>query len=156
QMQQTGDPVEVLQLRVGLETVDVRRRTTTYRQRVNEVREVILARQLRTAHIKQTLERFKALVEKYPAGEVAAQRLLILFVRLQRERSQYRVGGAVAYEGELRTLNDELFALEDKLYEFDYDVQDRLQQVTVPFATSASPQPTPALTSVQPLLEQQK
>ena len=156
QMQQALDPVEAMQLRVGLETVEIRSRTTEYRRRLNEVRDVILTRQLGNAHIKQNLERFKALVEKYTAGEVVAQRLLILFSRLQRERSQYNVERAVAYEGELRTLNDQLFELEDKLYEFDYEAQHRLPQVTLPSNASVSSQQTPVLNSVQPLLDQQK
>jgi small-conductance mechanosensitive channel len=101
-------------------------------------------------------DRFKALLEKYTAGEVVAQRLLILFARLQRERNQYSVERAVSYEGELQTLNDQLFELEDKLYEFDYETQHRLQQLTNPSDASVSPQQTTAINRVQPLLDQQK
>ncbi|NOT54214.1 MAG: hypothetical protein HOP18_06370, partial [Deltaproteobacteria bacterium] len=88
-MQQALNPVEALQLSVGLETVEIRRRTADSRRRLNEVSELMLTYERKVGHTKQLGDRLNALIEKYAAGEAAGQRLLVLFERLQRERAQY-------------------------------------------------------------------
>lgn len=161
-MQQALNPVEALQLSVGLETVGIRRQTADSRRRLNEVSELVLAYERKVAHTKQLGDRLNALIEKYAAGEAAGQRLLVLFERLQRERAQYNAALVAPLDQELRTFNEQLFTLEDTLYEFDYTTEQRLAQLTSTTAQDASPQagqaeqPGVVPSSPRPLFEEQK
>lgn len=161
-MQQALNPVEALQLSVGLETVEIRRQTADSRRRLNEVSDLVLAYERKVAHTKQLGDRLNALIEKYAAGEAAGQRLLVLFERLQRERAQYNAALVAPLDQELRTFNEQLFTLEDTLYEFDYTTEQRLAQLTSATAKDAAPQggqaeqPGVVPPSLRPLFEEQK
>jgi small conductance mechanosensitive channel len=158
-MQQALNPVEALQLSVGLETVEIRRQTADSRRRLNEVSELVLAHERKVSHIKQLSDRLNALIEKYAAGEAAGQRLLVLFERLQRERAQYNAAAVSPLDQELRIFNEQLFTLEDTLYEFDYTTEQRLAQLTPAIAKDASLQSGQSgvvSRSLRPLFDEQK
>lgn len=155
-MQQALNPVEALQLSIGLETVEIRRQTADARQRLNELSELVLAQEQKAAHTKQLSDRLSALIEKYAAGEATGQRLLVLFERLQRERVQYNAVAMTPLDQELRTFNEKLFTLEDTLYEFDYTRAQRLAQLTTSLATDAPAQSNAVRQSVHPLFDEQK
>lgn len=155
-MQQALNPVEALQLRVGLETVEIRRQTADARRRLNELSELVLTHERKAAHTKQISDRLSALIEKYAAGEATGQRLLVLFDRLQRERAQYDAAAMAPLDQEIRALHEQLFTLEDTLYEFDYTTDQRLAQLTITLATDAPEQSGPIQRSMRLLFDEQK
>lgn len=155
-MQQALNPVEALQLSVGLETVEIRRQTADARRRLNEVSELVLAHERKVAHTKQLSDRLTALIEKYAAGEAAGQRVLVLFERLQRERAQYNAAVVSPLGQELRVFNEQLFTLEDTLYEFDYITEQRLAPLTPTLTKDALPQSDTVERSIRPLFDEQK
>ena len=155
-MQQALNPVEALQLRVGLETVEIRRQTADARRRLNELSELVLTQERKAAHTKQISDRLSALIEKYAAGEATGQRLLMLFDRLQRERVQYDAAAVAPLDQEIRTLNEQLFTLEDTLYEFDYTTEQRLAHLTTALAKDAPAQSSMVHRSIRLLFDEQK
>lgn len=155
-MQQALNPVEALQLRVGLETVEIRRQTADARRRLNELSELVLTHERKAAHTKQISDRLNALIEKYAVGEATGQRLLVLFDRLQRERAQYDAAAMATLDQEIRALNEQLFTLEDTLYEFDYTTDQRLAQLTTTLAPDAPEQSNPVQRSMRLLFDEQK
>ncbi|GIX47320.1 MAG: hypothetical protein KatS3mg131_1531 [Candidatus Tectimicrobiota bacterium] len=127
-MEQTADPAEALRLAVSLETVDIRKQTAAYRQQLHELGETILAQEKRLAQVQQDMNRLLSLVEKYASGEGVAQRLLVAFEQLRRERLRASDKPLQALTARLRALTEQLFALDDRLYEFDRQAEARLSR----------------------------
>ena len=157
QMAQATDPAEALTLKVRLETVGIRRATADYRQQLNDLSDEVLAQERKNARARQNVERLAALVEKYSGGEVIAQRLLVIFGRLQRERAQYNPMLVTQLQERLSTLNERLFVLEDKLYEFDRESETHLSQLKAAFPdTLPTPQRDTAVAEMRTLYDEQK
>lgn len=118
-LQQTTDPVESLLLAIELETLPIRQSTTEYKQQLHEVSNAVLEQEKRNAHEKQEVERLTTLVKKYASGEGVARRLLVAFERLRREKTHLRDTSDKAPEEALHRLTEQMFMLDDHLYEFD-------------------------------------
>lgn len=155
QLQQTADPVEAAQLAVRLETVHSRQTTLEYRQRLNQLRGEMLVQEQRNAQVRQDMDRWTSLVEKYGHGEGVAQRLLIAFERVQRERLRVRSTPERPFEARLRMLTTQMLALDDRLYEFDRQAEARLAEVEATRA-SAAVAPKTDVSAVRTALEDQK
>ena len=154
QLQQTTDPVEAMSLAVMLETVDSRKTIAEYRQRLNQLRGEILAQEQRNAQVRQDMDRWTSLVEKYGHGEEVAQRLLIAFERVQRERLRVRSTPEPPFEARLRTLTTQMLALDDRLYEFDRQADARLAEVAATRTSTASSEAK--VSPIRTALEEQK
>jgi small-conductance mechanosensitive channel len=126
QLAHTTDPTASLRLTVHLETIAIRTATADYQQQFNQLSNDVLAQEKRNAQERQDVDRLASLVERYTSGEGVAQRLMIAFERLRRERVRYRDTKVKEIEAQLHTLNERLFTLDDRLYEFDRQVDKRL------------------------------
>ncbi|GIX47258.1 MAG: hypothetical protein KatS3mg131_1469 [Candidatus Tectimicrobiota bacterium] len=129
QLEQAADPAEALALAVQLETVEIRKATAAYRQQLNRVGDQVLAQEKLNLQEKQDVERLTSLVEKYASGERVAQRLHLAFTRLRRERERFRDDLVKSLEAELQALTEKALELDDRLYEFDRQVEVRLQEL---------------------------
>jgi small-conductance mechanosensitive channel len=155
-MEHSMDPTEALVLGISLETVEIRRATADYRQQLNELSAEVLTQEKQNAQVKQNVDRLTALVEKYASGEVPAQRLVVLFERLQRERSRYRDTPVAILQRHLRVLNEQLFALDDRLFEFDSQADSTIADLTGLLSPATAEQRASSVTEVRQLLDEQK
>ncbi len=156
QMEQSLDPVAAFVLGTSLETVEIRRATADYRQQFHELSDDVLAQEKQNAQLKQDINRLTALMEKYASGEVPAGHLLSLFERLQRERVGYRDTPVAVLQGHLRVLNEQLFSLDDLLYEFDSREETALADLTVLLSLASAEEQEAAVTEVRQLLDEQR
>jgi hypothetical protein len=101
QLEQTFDPAEAVRLTVHLQTVDMRKATAEYRHQLNLLGDDLLSQEQRNTQVKQDVERLTSLVEKYASGEGIAQRLLLAFERLRRERLRYSDAPVKALEARI-------------------------------------------------------
>ena len=152
--QAQDDPVETLLLTVSLETIEIRRNTAADRQQLNAVRDAILEQEKHNAQIQTQVERLSSLAEKYTSGEVAGQRLLTIFERLQHERTQYERTLLSQLDKRIRLLNERLFALDDQLYDFDEVAEARITELAMLVIPEA--QQDTYYVDVRALLAQQK
>jgi len=65
----TTDPVEMLRLKVQLETIKLRKSTAAYRQQVNLLGDQMSAQEKRNEREQQEAEHLESLVKKYARGE---------------------------------------------------------------------------------------
>ena len=121
-------------LRLSLETVKIREQTTAYRQQLNQLGDEVLAQEKHIALLKQQLDRLKAVIEKYRSGEMSSPLLLATFERFQRNPTRYR-NVVPEVQSRARALNEQLFTLDDQLYEFDTQAEERLAQVRLSYMT---------------------
>ncbi|MGH9429330.1 MAG: hypothetical protein ACRD2L_23855, partial [Terriglobia bacterium] len=153
-MQETMDPVEAAVLGLSLETVQIREETAAYRQQLNQLGDEVLVQEKRNASLKQQLNRLKAVIEKYTSGEMSSPYLLATFERLQREQTQYRQVSPEIFQSHARTLNEQLFTLDDKLYEFDTQAEERIAQLQLGLGDTTSQRRERATIQVDLLNEQ--
>jgi small-conductance mechanosensitive channel len=126
QLEQTFDPAEAVQLTVHLETVDIRKATAEYRHQLTLLGDDLLTQEQRNTQVKQDVERLTSLVEKYASGEGIAQRLLLAFERLRRERLRYSDAPVKALEARIQGLTAQMFAMDDRLYDFYQQAETRM------------------------------
>jgi len=125
----TTDPVEMLRLKVQLETIKLRKSTAAYRQQVNLLGDQMSAQEKRNEHEQQEAEHLESLVKKYARGERIAQRLQVAFTRLRRQQAQYNTEQTKAMEVDLEALTEQELVLDEQLYEFDHSTEVRLRDV---------------------------
>lgn len=118
-LKKTADPAEEVVLAVELETVEIRKLTSRYRQQLNRVSDRVLVQEKFNSQEKQDLDRLVSLVERYAGGEHVAQRLQLAFARLRRERTLFRADLIGELEGRLQMLTEPSLDVDEQLYEFD-------------------------------------
>lgn len=157
QMHEGSDPTEAAVLEVSLQTLKLRRATVELRQDLEGHKGEVLAREKRNADLKQAIGRLQVLVEKYASGDVPASGLLIYHNRLEREHLAYRRDSTLPrLESKLRKTNAKLFALEDRLYEFDGHVDTELAQLETRLEGLPDAERDSALQKVRNLLGEQR
>jgi len=155
-MQETMDPIEAAVLRLSLETVEIREKTTAYRQQLNQLGDEVLTQEKHNALLKQQLDRLKAVIEKYKSGEMSSPLLLATFERLQQNPARYRNVSPDTFQSHARGLNEKLFALDDKLYEFDAQAEERIARLQLELRDPTPQQREKTTTQVGLLLNEQK
>lgn len=155
-MRQALSPSKALVLGVSLETVEIRRVTAAYRQRLNELSAEVPVREKDNARVKQVVDRLAALVKKYEGGEALTRHLLILFDRLQYKRKGYSDAPAKRYQSELRTMTDKIFALDTRLFEFDDRAAGQVAEVTRLLEAATPEERDASVAEARRLLEEQK
>ena len=151
-------PAARIYLQVRLDTERTRQRTADYQRQLNGLRKEVHLQENLNNQVRQDASRLLSLAEQYGSGEQVAQRLLLKFEHLRRERnrltdnlveslqsrffllpSQTRARPLDVLELRMRNLNDALFAVDDRLYEFDRFASGRENQLTAAlFAASPS------------------
>jgi hypothetical protein len=154
--EQSQGPAEKAALEIGLATVEIRRTTADFREQLNDLGKQTLVQARRNALARQTVDRLRALVEKYEAGDVPAQGVFIFFDRLVHERAQASESPVKALREELQQLNARLFALDDRLYDFDSRADEVLSRLRVELKTEAGKDIEVAVSAVRKPLEEQK
>ena len=148
---------ERVHLRIRLDTARIHQRTTDYQRQLDGLRSEVRAQKEGNNQVRQDTERLVSLAERYGSGKHAAQRLLLKFEHLRRERDRLTenlmeslqgrffrlpaVGSARPLDllaARLRSLNDTLFTVDERLYEFDRFAVDQLNQLAAALF-SASP-----------------
>jgi small-conductance mechanosensitive channel len=155
-LEQAADPGEALKLMVNLETVEMQKVTAEYRQQLNLLGDTILTQERHNARVQQEIDRFTSLVEKYSSGEGMAQRLVVIFERLRRERLRYSDVPVKALEKRLYALTAEMFTLDDRLYDFPRYIETRLGALSGALQAMAAPQRQAELAKVRQALEEQR
>lgn len=153
---QAADPIEAFKLTVGLETVEIRQHTATYRQTLNELGDMVLGQEKDNAQLKQDVDRLASMVEKYNSGEGIAQRLVVAFERLRRQRLRYSEGSTKALETQLRSFIAQTFALDDRLYDFPQLIDARLTQLSKELAGMPTSERDAGLAKARQALEEQR
>jgi hypothetical protein len=156
QLERASDPIDTLRLTVQLETAHMRAATTDYRQQLNQLSNRLQALGKRSAQEKQDVDRLTSLVEKYTKGEVIAQSLSVAFERLRRERTRYRDTSLKQTEEQLRAVTTQMFALDDRLYEFDRQAEARLAELQEALKKTASPPAASHIATVRKAFDEQK
>ena len=156
QLQQTTDAIEVMLLKVQLETIKLRKGTADYHQQLNTLGDQVREQERRNAYEKQESEHLASLVEKYVSGERIAQRLQAAFTRLRREQARHGAESMKAMEVDLDALTDQELDLEEQLYEFDNRAEMRLRDLTTALQAFTPVQREAHLTKVRKVLEEQK
>ena len=150
-------PAERVHLQVRLDTARTSRRTADYQRQIDGLRSEVRMQEELNSQVRQDAERLVSLAEQYGSGKHAAQRLLLKFEHLRRERDRLTEnlleslqsrfirlpteGAARPLDllaARLRSLNDTLFTVDDRLYEFDRFAGDRLDRLAAALF-SASP-----------------
>jgi small-conductance mechanosensitive channel len=126
QLGQVTSPAEELLLTAGLETVKIRQASADLRQQLNRLGDESIRQEKHNAQLKQEIDRLRTLAEKYSDGEGMAQRLLVTFERLRRERLRQPDAPIEAVEARLQALTEHMFVLDDRLYEFDQRAEERV------------------------------
>ncbi|MDH3602771.1 MAG: mechanosensitive ion channel, partial [Candidatus Tectomicrobia bacterium] len=150
------EPLAALHLTVQLENARMQAVTESYRQQHNQLIDLVRAQEQNNLHQKQDLDRLSALFEKYASGESGGQRLLLAFERLRREWQRFRAMPIKELEAHLRALYEQLFEVEERLYEFDRHAATRLAAVPEPTQDTSSVQGTHTLTQLQTTFDEQK
>ena len=144
-------------LQVRLDTARARRRTADYQRQLSGLRREVHLQEDLNSQVRQDTHHLLSLAERYGGGEYVAQRLLLKFERLRRERNRltdslleslqerfFQLPAQTAAQPldllarRLRHLNDALFAIDDRLYEFDRFAGDRMTRLAAALF-SASP-----------------
>jgi hypothetical protein len=150
------EPLASLQLTVQLETARMQAATESYRQHQNGLSDAVLAQEQHNLQQKQDLDRLSALFEKYANGASGGQQLLLAFERLQREWQRYRDMSIKDVEARLHALSEQLFEVEERLYEFDRHAAARIAALPDPAQDASSVQDTAVLTQLQKTFAEQK
>jgi small-conductance mechanosensitive channel len=129
-LEQETDPTAALGLQIRLDTIQLQQATAQYRQQLNQLGEKVQLQEKRNGQLQQAADRLTSLVEKYKGGQGIVQRLLVAFERLQRLRLRYNDAPVRDLKTRLQTLTIQMFAVEDRLYQFDTQEQLRLTGVT--------------------------
>ena len=156
-LQASTSPAGSIQLRVRLDTARARRSTADYQRQLEGLRREVHLQEDLNSQVRQDTHRLLSLAERYGGGEYVAQRLLLKFERLRRERNRLTDSLLESLQGRLfqlpaqtpvrppdllarrlRHLNDVLFAVDDRLYEFNRFAGDRMTRLTAALF-SASP-----------------
>lgn len=149
-------PVEILRLRIELETVAIRQTTAGYQEQINRIDESIGVQQAENTRVKRAIDRIESWVQRQASGEPMAQRLILAFEHVNRYRNTYRSVPPKALESQLPRLTKSLFALEDRLYEFDRRAENRVAEVTASLSTDTSQRSATNVTVIRSALEEQQ
>jgi small-conductance mechanosensitive channel len=147
---------EILRLRIELETVAIRQTTAGYQEELNLIDESIGVQQAENTRVKRAIDRLESWVQRQASGEPMAQRLILAFESVNRYRNTYRSTPPQALESQLRKLTQALFALEDRLYEFDRRAKNRVAEVTASLPVDKSQRSATDVTAVRSALEDQQ
>ncbi|MDE0207199.1 MAG: hypothetical protein OXP66_14390, partial [Candidatus Tectomicrobia bacterium] len=150
-------PAERVHLQLRLDTARTRRRTADYQRQLDGLRSEVRLQEELNDQVRQDTDRLVSLAEQYGSGRHAAQRLLLKFERLRRERDRLTENLAESLQSRfvrlpvkraakpldllaarLRSLNDTLFTVDERLYEFDRFAGDQLDRLAAALF-SASP-----------------
>ena len=142
-------PAARIHLQVQLDTARARQRAADYRRQLNGLRKELHLQENLNSQVRQDAARLVSLAEQYGGGEHAAQRLLIKFEHLRRERNRLTDDLVESLQSRffllpaepatrpldllgmrLRNLNNALFAVDERLYEFDRFTASQTNQLT--------------------------
>jgi len=147
---------EILRLRIELRTVAIRQTTAGYQEQLNRTDESIGVQQAENTKVKRAIDRIKSWVQRQASGEPMAQRLILAFERVNRYRNTYRSVPPKALESQLPRLTKSLFALEDRLYEFDRRAKNRVAEVTASLSADTSRRSATDVTAIRSALDKQQ
>ena len=150
------EPHATLHLTVQLEIARIQAATQRYRLQQYQLSDSVLAQSQHNIQQKQDLDRLSALFEKYASGESGGQRLLLTFERLQREWRQYRDISIKDIEARLQARSEQLFEVEEQLYESDHQATARMAALPRPDQHRSSVQNSAALTQLQKAFDEKK
>ena len=150
-------PAERVHLQGHLDTARIHQRTADYQRQLDGLRSEARVQEELNDQVRQDTDRLVTLAEQYGSGKHAAQRLLLKFEHLRRERNRLTENLAESLQSRLlrlpargsarpldllaarlRSLNDTLFTVDERLYEFDRFAVDQLNQLAAALF-SASP-----------------
>ena len=142
-------PAARIHLQVQLDTARARQRAADYQRQLNGLRKELHLQESLNSQVRQDAARLVSLAEQYGGGEHAAQRLLIKFEHLRRERNRLTDDLVESLQSRffllpaesattpldllgirLRNLNNALFAVDERLYEFDRFTASQTNQLT--------------------------
>lgn len=169
-------PAARVHLQVRLQTATVQQRTVDYQRQLAGVRKEIHAQEALNNQITQDANRLVSLAEQYGRGERIAQRLLIKFEHLRRERghlaeelvetlqsplqtllpTEKAAGPLEALEIRLSSLNEMLFTVDEQIYEFDRLADDQANRLMATLFTASPNELAGALSSLRSDLENQR
>ena len=171
----SASPVAEILFRVRLDTARTRRRTADYQRQLNGLRKELHLQEDLNSQVEQDARRLVSLAEQYGSGEHAAQRLLFKFEHLRRERNRLTDNLTESLQSRffslpaetsarpldllgarLRSLNDALFAVDDRLYEFDPLTGDQMNRLTAALFSASPNELVGAQASLRSDLEAQR
>lgn len=150
------DSHERLVAEIRLDTVIIRKATADPREQLNRLGDQVATQERQNAQLKQELDRLTALVEKYTDGELVSRRLLQTFERLGRERTRYNKSPVDNLRNQLRTYTEALFAVDDRLYEFDRTAERNVQELQAATTALSPEQRAAELLELRQALDAQK
>ena len=163
-------PAERISLQMRLQTARSQRDTTDYRQQLAGLRKEVHDQETLNNQVRQDANRLVSLAEQYADGERVVQRLLIRFEHLYRERRRFtdnlvevftlpdkEVRDPLQLLGtKLRGLNETLFTVDDRLYEFDRLAREQVNQLTGALLAASPNERVDALARLRADLETQR
>jgi small-conductance mechanosensitive channel len=169
----TDDLVEKRRFAVQRETISIRQLTIDYQQRLHKLDDRLRVSEARNATMQREGEHLMSLVERYTKGEQVAQRLLLTFKRLRRERQRHRRDPVQVFKMQMhataptddprqnfkeraRALTDALFVLEDQLHNFDRKAEGQLADMRIVLSAAKPAQRDDAIAGLRQDLETQK
>ena len=171
----SSSPAARVPLQVRLDTARTRQRTADYQRLLSGLRKEVHLQEDLNSQVRQDTNRLVSLAEQYGSGEQVAQRLLIKFEHLRRERdrltdslvenlqSRFLLLPAETaarpldlLAARLRALNDTLFAVDDRLYEFDRFTGSQMNQLAAALFSASPNELAGALASLRSDLQDQR
>lgn len=163
-------PAAKIHLQARLQTATVQRDTADYQQQLAKLQREVQDQETLNNQVRQDTNRLVSLAEQYASGERVAQRLLIKFEYLHRERRRFtdnllevftppaeEVRNPLQFlRTELRGLSETLFTVDDQLYEFDRLASDQMNQLTGMLLSASPNERVAALSSLRTDLEIQR
>ena len=162
-------------IEVRLETARARRRTADYQRQLNSLQKEVYDQETLNSQVRQDTNRLVSLAEQYGSGEHTAQRLLLKFEHLRRERNRLTDNLVESLQSRffplpsrtpanpldllktrLRDLNDTLFSVDDQLYEFERLANDKVKQLTAAHFSASPSELAGALATLRDNLESQR
>ena len=163
-------PAVKIPLQVRLQTARSQRDTADYQQQLAGLQKEVRGQETRNSQVQQDANRLVSLAEQYADGERVVQRLLIKFEHLYRERRRFTdnlvevftlpdkaVGDPLRLlDTRLRGLNETLFTVDDRLYEFDRWAKEQVSQLTGALLAASPNERVAALSGLRADLEAQR
>ena len=170
-----SSPVARIHLQVRLHTARTRHRTADYQRQLNGVRKEVHLQENLNNRVRQDSNRLLSLAEQYGSGEHVAQRLLLKFEHLRRQRNRPTDNLVESLRSRffllpaessakpldllgvrLRNLNDTLFAVDDRLYEFDRFTSNQMNQLSAALFSASPNELVGAQTSLRSEMDAQR
>ena len=163
-------PAAKIPLQVRLQTARSQRATADYQHQLAGLRKEVHDQESLNNQVRQDANRLVSLAEQYAGGERVVQRLLIKFEHLYRERRRFTDNLVEVFtlsdkaagdplqllDTKLRGLNEALFTVDDRLYEFDRLARKQVAQLTGALLAASPNERVAALARLRADLETQR